>query len=525
MRLYSTARQALPNTDGLTRPELLTAIDEAGVAWALLDDAGQLRHLSANAERMLQFGPRKQRLTGKAFLDLDFISDRARQTRVSEWNDYITTRIPWRDTIRWQRSDGSNVFYDTSVTPVSGNLNLAIMIDRTDRLLADRTLTEQQKLHDYVLDNIPVSITMQDHDKKVIYTNAYLARRLGVDKEFFIGKGIQEFSVDKDMVRLEKMRDDIFRTGKPIEGFPLMLTRGPLAGTHWLVYVYPVADKAGNIIQLLTVSFDRTDRHNLQQEKEAFGRKLSEVQKIDALNRFAGGLAHELSNLLHPAGTYAKALAAEPDHPDRAVYFEKINSAIQQAGKLLQRTLSMSRSEVDGTKPHCLNDQLSEVIEFARDIAPRGLSYRLDLPDEDVFALIDAVELRQVLLNLLVNAADAQGGQGDIDITLHSEGTPPADTGVAATAIGAFCGIEITDHGKGMDEVTRSRIFEPFFTTKTDQKGTGLGLPVVQGLVRGWGGVVSIRTAPGRGSSFTVWIPKQNGLTGKTAHDSLEATK
>ena len=244
----------------------------------------------------------------------------------------------------------------------------------------------------------------------------------------------------------------------------------------------------------------------LTEEKRLIQDKLHGLQKIEAINRFAGGLAHELSNILHPAGVYARALKSNPDTNDRDRLLERINDAVLRAGEILRQTLAMAGPGDRESGPVAIDTLLREIVGHAQDVAPKGLSYALHLPGEAITARANESELRQVMLNLLVNAADAQGAHGTVAVAAGLSASPPADLDVADREQ-TFCWIDVTDDGPGVPAHLQKRIFEPFFTTKPGGRGTGLGLSVVQGIVSGWGGGITLENPDRDGATFRVWIP------------------
>ncbi|MGV6801692.1 MAG: ATP-binding protein [bacterium] len=497
-----------PKTGGLTQHKLLQAIDKSGIGIVILDNAGVLLYASPSATSLLNFkniaDPR-----GHFFWSLDYASQDLNEDRRHNWQSFLQTRNGWEGISRWH---GANTlkYYDINVSSIGEQLALVLLIDRTEKVKADQALHQKEEQHNYILDNIPVFISLQDTDLRLIYLNAYLPNLIKKNKDYFYGKVTTDFIKEGGLEEIDDMRHQVINTGAPIINQNFSISKGPLKNTHWLTYIYPVFDAQGQVSQVMTVGLDRTLRQQLQDEKEAYYQKLMETQKIDALNRFAGGLAHELSNLLHPVGTYSKALAENPDDPDRQKHLQKINRAVQQAGIILRRTLTMSRQETDQAAQQKINARLTELISYANDVAPKGLHYRLVLPDEDIIARIDATELRQVLMNLMINAADSQQNLGYVELQLGKGGFPAKLLPMAAMVQAQYGWITITDTGSGMDDVTKSRIFDPFFTTKTGEKGTGLGLALVRSLVRKWGGDVIVSSTIGVGSTFKIWFPILN---------------
>ncbi|GGC97192.1 PAS domain-containing protein [Aquisalinus flavus] len=487
--------------------DILEAIDRSMIGYAIFHRDGRVVHASSSARYLLGFSPQAE-LIGKRWHQLDHDTEKMQSLRWAAYEDFLASRAHWQGVLRWVWPDGSKRYYDSTASYYSDDQIVIVLNDRTEQVLAQRKLQERERLISNILDRLPLGIMLQDRDGTIRYINNELARSYGVRAQDAIGRKPHDVPGLEYRNHIEPLFDEALASGAPVTGRPLRVNAGPLKGTHWLVHLYPLAGSSGTLDRLLTVEFDRTDRVRLAEEKSVYQRKLHELQKIEALNRFAGGLAHELSNILHPAGVYARALKAQPDQPDREKLLERINTAVLQAGEILRQTLSMARGGTSGLKPVDLKSFLEDLLSYAQDVATTGLVYHLDIAGDDLIAMADDVELRQVMLNLIVNASDAQNATGNIFISAGRGGIPPAEMDIAPLSAGPFVWIEVQDEGNGISAETRANIFEPFFTTKKRGKGIGLGLAVVQGMVTGWGGIVSVRNSAKGGAVFRVWMPE-----------------
>ena len=233
-----------------------------------------------------------------------------------------------------------------------------------------------------------------------------------------------------------------------------------------------------------------------------------QAQKMEAVGRFAGGIAHDFNNMLtaiHGYGSFLLELVQ--DDPTKRLYAEQVLEAATRSAELTQQLLTYSRKQVLEPSVVAPNDVVQEIERILRRLVGEDVVLDCELaPDlDDVFA--DRGRLGQVLMNLAVNARDAMPNGGRLTIS-----TSPVElTGFEASLTGGapagrYARIAVTDTGVGMDESTVERIFEPFFTTKGD-KGTGLGLATVYGTVKQFDGYVGLRTAPGAGTSFSIYLP------------------
>ncbi|MCG8694289.1 MAG: ATP-binding protein [Minwuiales bacterium] len=250
--------------------------------------------------------------------------------------------------------------------------------------------------------------------------------------------------------------------------------------------------------------------------------ELREAQKMEALGRLAGALAHELSNMLQPIVTLSKLSLERDALPDKAAEgLRRILDAAENCAEIAHQALAFSGGKAIRRTPTALTAALSEAVAFAASSLPATVQVQADISDDPGLALIDRTELTQVVTNLLNNAADAVGGRGRIDVCLDTRTVRDGGGRPHGLPGGRYFQITVTDDGPGMTEETRAQAFEPFFTTKAAGGGTGLGLAVVYGIVTGWGGSISAASNPGGGARFEVLVPRMEPQpAGASSHQS-----
>lgn len=229
---------------------------------------------------------------------------------------------------------------------------------------------------------------------------------------------------------------------------------------------------------------------------ERLGARLAAAEQAEHRDRMVAGLAHDLRNMLTVVRGYAELLAPAipPNDPARAD-LQEIVQATRRAEELLRGFAALGRPSAGArTSRLDLAEELTHLEPFLRHAVPRAIELAVERPSHAVPVALDGGQLNRLLLNLVVNAADAIGpGPGRIVVRC----------GVAnGEAV-----LEVTDTGCGMDEATAARIFEPFFTTKPREKGTGLGLVVVRAIVEQAGGTIAVSTEPGAGTTFVIRFP------------------
>ena len=234
-----------------------------------------------------------------------------------------------------------------------------------------------------------------------------------------------------------------------------------------------------------------------RRERKRLEEQLNHAQKMEAVGQLAGSVAHDFNNVLTAIlGFCELALGGmAPDSPERSDLLE-IRNAGERAAGLTRQLLAFSRQQVLQPKIHDLNGLVNGVVPMLRRLVIENIEVVVSLESTPAKIKIDATQLEQILINLVVNARDAMPLGGRLTIATHSD---PAAGTVA---------LIVSDTGTGMDEATRARIFEPFFTTKGAGKGTGLGLATVQRIVKQCDGSIEVASEPGNGTEFRVNFPR-----------------
>ncbi len=299
--------------------------------------------------------------------------------------------------------------------------------------------------------------------------------------------------------------------------------------TRW-VHTRIAAHRSGadGELRVVGASRDVTAQRRAEQERRDLEIHLSHVQRLDSLGVLAGGIAHDFNNLLSVIlGNSSLGLADVEPESELGRRFTRIRSAAQHAAGLTEQMLTYS-----GRTPFSLKaTDLSRVVQDTSDLLEASVTKNgmLDLQLSDELPPIegDETQLRQVVVNLVTNAADAMGDDGGA-VTVRT-GVVQMDRerlnrsiGTLDPAPGEYVFLEVADTGPGMDEETRERIFDPFFTTRSS--GRGLGLAAVVGIVQGHRGVITLDTSPGRGATFRVLLPSSESRSGAEEASARDAS-
>jgi CheY-like chemotaxis protein len=232
-------------------------------------------------------------------------------------------------------------------------------------------------------------------------------------------------------------------------------------------------------------------------------------QKMEALGTLAGGVAHDFNNLLTVILGNAEMIAADvPEGSDPAAFADAIRTAAVRARDVVRRILLFSRPEAETRKSIALATVMDETVQLLQTTLPSSIRLVWQRPARPITAIGDASQLTQVLMNLGVNASHAlPDARGTIEFGLDRVELGPVAAHALGLQSGPYAQITVRDDGMGMSEEVRGRIFEPFFTTKPVGKGSGLGLSVVEGVVRGHRGGIEVESAIGEGTAFRLYLP------------------
>ncbi len=254
--------------------------------------------------------------------------------------------------------------------------------------------------------------------------------------------------------------------------------------------------------------------------------QLRTSQKMEAIGRLAGGLAHDLNGVVTAILGYADLVAeATPEDDVRRADIDEIRRAGERAASLTRQVLAFSRREITHPQVLSFDAVVGDLTRMLRRLIGGHIALRVELRADHAFVLADPSQIEQVVMNLVLNARDALLGGGTVNVrTAVVDGGPEGTTAAGRSATGPHVRIEVVDDGTGMSSETMARIFEPFFTTKELGKGTGLGLATVHRIVEQLGGCIQVESSPGKGSVFRAYLPRTSGAAPTANVDSAPAT-
>jgi PAS domain S-box-containing protein len=266
--------------------------------------------------------------------------------------------------------------------------------------------------------------------------------------------------------------------------------------------VFGIYDESGRLTSMTNLSRDVSERKNLEE-------RLHTAQKMEAVGRLAGGIAHDFNNLLTIISGAAEVLQTKgTGNGTDSDVVQEISDAAERAAALTQQLLAFGKRQMVRPRPVNLNQVIRRMHGILKRLVGENVTLEINL-QEDLWSVnIDPIQVDQILINLAANARDAMPHGGAVSVrTLNRQAPQPAsDPGGLRT--GECVGLLFSDNGCGMEKEVLSHVFEPFFTTKETGQGTGLGLSSVYGIVQQSGGEIFARSAPGEGTTFTVYLPR-----------------
>ena len=372
------------------------------------------------------------------------------------------------------------------------------------------TLPERRKRderYQELVELAPDGILIHDGER-IVFANAAAVRLAGATRrDELIGLPIDTFL---DPPHLKAVETEITGTVSPTDSAPPVRDSfRRLDGSRVAVEVRAVAFVDAGRLSVHLVVRDVTERLAMEQAARQVEERLEKAQRMEAVGALAGGVAHEVNNMMAVVLGFSDFVLRDLRLPaELAADVREIVVAADRAAAVTRQLLAFSRRAVQHPKVIDLAAAVREAESVVRRLLGEGRRLTLEA-DASPLVRIDPRQLQQVIINLALNARDAMATGGTFTITTGEAELPGglAAAGGVSIAAGRYALLVVHDTGTGMDAATLARIFEPFFTTKPLGQGTGLGLAAAHGIVTQSGGYVTVLSSPGQGTSFTVYLP------------------
>jgi PAS domain S-box-containing protein len=472
-----------------------------------LDLEGQVLSWNKAAERM--YGWSCEEVKGKLQPNVpedQLEISRARRAKVirgESFNQYEVTRI---------RKDGSSIEVSISTVPIydkDGHISaiLGVHMDITERRKAEEARRLSEYRYRAIFEQASDGIIVHDLAGNLVDFNDVAAFQSGWTREELIGKTVFDFLVDKDRNEILELWDRL-----PMHE-PVMIEKmhRKKDGTS-----LPAEVKIEKVLfddqkMIVALVRDLTERKEHEKQQERVNAQLAQAQKMEAVGRLAGGVAHDFNNMLSVINGYAEMLLNRyaEDGPHRKM-IQGIHTAGTKSAELVRQLLAFARKQSVAPQVLNLNDSVNGLLPMLRRLVGENITLLWKPSFYHLKIKIDPTQMHQLLTNLIINSRDAIEDVGTITIKTDSINLnhqlklqhfecPP----------GKYVYLEVSDTGVGMDEHTLMNAFEPFFTTKPEGKGTGLGLSTVFGIINQNGGCIDVKSQPGIGTSFNIYFPQQ----------------
>jgi two-component system, cell cycle sensor histidine kinase and response regulator CckA len=388
--------------------------------------------------------------------------------------------------------------------------------DITERVRAREALRKSEEMLRTVIDASPVAIVILDRDGRVNTWSAAAERIFGWTADEASERRAPWVTPETDAVFRAWLGRVV--AGESLLGLELVRPRKDGVAVPISLSASPLRDAEGRVVGAVAAIADETERRLAELALQESQQQLLHAQKLEAVGRIAGGIAHDFNNLLTAIKGSAHLLLLDtPEgHPARPDLVE-IDQAVDRATNLTRQLLTFSRKGV--AEPRALD--LNALLDSMRKLLNRVLRDDITLVTRvsgTACIVADRGQLEQVLVNLAVNARDAMPSGGRLILeTIGVELRGPFGPEHSGMKPGRYVCLCVTDTGEGMTPEVQERAYEPFFTTKPQGEGTGLGLSTVYGIVQQSGGFIQLHTAPGRGTSFRIFLPEAPGACGEEA--------
>lgn len=366
---------------------------------------------------------------------------------------------------------------------------VVLLHETTERRRMEQTLRASEERYRRVVDSIDQVLFSLDREGRFTYVSPAVERISGWRVDELAGQPFDRFVHPEDLERVR--RNAAGRTRGEREPHEFRVMRPDGSTLHARAYSTPVRE-GGEAVGLSGVITDITDQVRLQEQ-------LRQSQKMEAVGRLAGGIAHDFSNLLTAITGFAEMLQLDGrvDAESRG-WVAEIRRSIERGSSLVRQLLGFSRKQVARPRVVDLNELIRGIERMLERLIGEHLVLRTRLADGLPRLTADPGQLELAIVNLAVNARDAMPDGGTL--TIETSAAPPRGGSARVR-------LAIGDTGIGMDEHVRSHLFEPFFTTKEQGKGTGLGLSTVYGIVSQCGGTIEVESEPGAGTRFLIELP------------------
>jgi two-component system cell cycle sensor histidine kinase/response regulator CckA len=463
---------------------------------------GVIMSWNKSAQRLFGYTP--DEAIGKTVAELLIPLDRQDEEPRILARLHAGERVDHFETVR-RRRDGSLVDISLTISPVRDPHGRIVGASKIARDITERKRAEQVRAQlSAIVESSGDAIYVYDFDGRILTWNRAAEELYGYKEREIVGRNVDLIIPPDLRSELRELINPASLDRKIVRNLESRRMRRDGSTFTALLTVSPVRDEAGKALGLSVISRDTSDQKRNEES-------LRETQKLESLGLLAGGIAHDFNNLL--TGVIGNASLLAEEFAPGSMQAETVQSLIDASERMARLTSQMLAYSGRGhfvIEPVDLSKQVVEITSLIRASIPKTVDLRLTLSDELPLVEADISQLQQVIMNLVINAAESIGndwGIVEVRTAVQIVGDAELRANVARTnpSPGEYAVIIVEDTGAGMDKETLARIFDPFFTTKFT--GRGLGLSSVLGIVRGHRGLMDVESRPGAGTKFRVFFP------------------
>ncbi len=487
--------------------KLTKAVESSGEVIFMTDPQGIFTYV--NPEFTKLYGHKPDVVIGKTTPRILKSGAMKQQDYEAFWQTLLEKQVVKSEFIN-KSKDGKLINVEIAVNPVTDEKQniigfLAIQKDITERKQAEEALKLQTTYFSQLFENSPTGIAFLDTNDRVMNVNKAFENMFQYSLEEIKGKSLTHLIVPDEL-----SKESIIFSNKVIGGELIRISsvrkRKDGGRLDMIITGYPIMVE-GKCAGIYAIYADVSDMRKLEDQ-------IRQTQKLESLGTLAGGIAHDFNNILGIILGYTSLLGRGYENPEKVKQsVEAISKAVQRGAGLVKQILTFARKTDIVFGAVNVNETIAELVKMLHETFPKTITLYQQLYENLPPIIADHNQIHQALLNLSVNARDAifsrtaNGHGGSITFITKIILGAELRKKIPEAIDEVYACLSVKDTGSGMDEVTLKRIFEPFFTTKDIGKGTGLGLAVVYGVVKGHRGYIDVESALGVGTTFNLYFP------------------